>query len=56
MKAMRDLVLYPNRVRLWEQQLYLPPPDQISHPHPISNMVTKICHHAAVVCVMAARW
>ena len=31
-------------------------PDQTSHSHPISSMVTKICHHAAVVYVRAARW
>jgi hypothetical protein len=32
------------------------PRDQTSHPHPISSMVTKICHHAAVVYVRATRW
>jgi hypothetical protein len=32
------------------------PRDQTSHSHPISSMVTKICHHAAVVYVRAARW
>jgi hypothetical protein len=35
---------------------FVSPPDQTSHPHPIGSMVTKICHHAAVVYVRAARW
>jgi hypothetical protein len=30
--------------------------DVANDPHPISSMVTKICHHAAVVYVRAARW
>jgi len=33
-----------------------PPRDQTSQPHPISSMVTKIRHHAAIVYVTAARW